>query len=92
MIREDGDAIVVEVLVVPNASHSGIVGVHGDRIKIRVAAPPEKGKANAAVEDLVKQATGAHSVAVAFGASSRAKTLRLWGVDIEKARNSLLEP
>lgn len=92
VIREDGDAVVVEVLVVPNASHPGIVGLHGDRIRIRVAAPPERGKANLAVERLVRQATGARLVVVISGANTRTKSIHLWGVGIEKVRKSLLEP
>ena len=39
----------LEVKVVPGASRSEVTGWLGDSLKIRVAAPPERGKANAAV-------------------------------------------
>ena len=78
-IRQDGEDVVVRVLVVPNASGNSIVGVHGDRIRVRVAAPPEKGRANVAVCELFKNATGAKSVVVESGSTSRYKTVRLRG-------------
>ncbi len=42
--------------VVPGASRSEVTGWLGDRLKVRVCAPSENGKANVAVETLVAQA------------------------------------
>ena len=39
----------IHVKVVPGAATDEIVGPYGDGLKLRVAAAPEKGKANAAV-------------------------------------------
>jgi len=41
---------------VPGASRSGIAGVLGDRLKVRISAPPEAGKANDAICELIAQA------------------------------------
>lgn len=79
-IRQDGEDVLVRVLVVPNASATSLVGRHGDRIRVRVAAPPEKGRANVAVCELLSDATGARSVDVVAGGTSRRKTLRVCGM------------
>lgn len=88
-IRGVGNTVEVRVLVVPNASRSEIVGLHGDRIKIRVAAPPERGKANTAVCALLCKTTGAKTATVTAGASNRRKTITLAGVTTDTVRNLL---
>lgn len=65
--------------VVPGASRSRVVGVLGDRLKIQVAAPPEDGKANAAVVALLAQWLGLteRSVSLIAGHSQVLKTVRV---------------
>ena len=48
----------IRVKVVPGASRSRIAGVLGDRLKIQVAAPPEGGKANRAVAEVLAEWLG----------------------------------
>jgi uncharacterized protein (TIGR00251 family) len=88
-IRETIDGVEVDLLVVPNASKATVVGVHGDRVKIRVASPPERNKANAAVIDLLARATGAKRVEVTRGRTGRHKTVLLTGVAINHVRTEL---
>ncbi len=88
-IRETNDGVEVDLLVVPNASNASVVGVHGDRVKIRVASPPERNKANAAVIDLLRHATGARRVEVTRGRTGRHKTVLLTGVAINDVRSGL---
>jgi uncharacterized protein (TIGR00251 family) len=76
-ITQDGEDVVVRILVVPNASANTLVGLHGDRIRVRVAAPPERGRANDAVCALLGAATGAKNVVVEAGSTHRKKTVRL---------------
>lgn len=86
----DGRDVLVRVLVVPNASANTIVGPHGDRIRVRIAAPPERGRANAAVCRLLTSATGASPAEVEAGTTNRHKTVRLLGVSLEGVARSLL--
>lgn len=57
-LREVAGGVEVRLKVVPGASRAGVAGALGDRLKVRVAAPPEGGKANAAVEALLAGLTG----------------------------------
>lgn len=70
------------VKVVPGASRSGIAGWLGNALKVRVAAPPERGRANAAVEALVAGALGVprSGVRVVTGGASPRKTLEIEGL------------
>jgi uncharacterized protein YggU (UPF0235/DUF167 family) len=43
----------LDVKVVPGAARAGLAGWLGEALKVRVAVPAEKGKANAAVEALL---------------------------------------
>ena len=45
-IREHSKGIVFQVFIQPRASKDMIVGLHDDRLKIKVAAPPVDGEAN----------------------------------------------
>jgi len=48
-LRRATDGVVVEIVVQPRASRTRVVGEHGDRLKLQIAAPPVDGEANAAV-------------------------------------------
>ncbi len=92
MISRDGDDVLIRIKVVPGARSNGIAGVLGDRLKIRVSAPPEGGRANKAVCAMIAAALGAkpRQVSVESGQTSPEKVLRISGVDVEMvARLSL---
>ena len=46
------------IKVVPGASRDGVAGWLGETLKVRVAAPAERGRANAAVERILAEALG----------------------------------
>jgi hypothetical protein len=76
--------VLVAVRAVPGASRDGIAGTIGDRLKVRVVAPPEGGRANRAVCAAVAAAVGlkAGRVTLERGHGSRDKTLRVRGVRV----------
>ncbi|MCU0916617.1 MAG: DUF167 domain-containing protein [Planctomycetes bacterium] len=45
-VREDAQGVVFTAKIVPGSSRTTVAGTLEDMVKIRVAAPPEKGKAN----------------------------------------------
>ncbi len=80
-LSQDGADLLVRVKAVPGASRSNIAGPLGDRLKVRVAAPPEGGKANAAICELLAAAIGvpARTASVASGPARAEKIVRLQG-------------
>ena len=77
------DAVDVVVQAVPGAGRTQVVGRHGDALKVRVAAPPEQGRANDALAKLLADALGvaASAVEVVAGPASRRKRFRVTGCD-----------
>jgi uncharacterized protein (TIGR00251 family) len=70
---------MLTVHIQPNARHSEICGLHGDALKVRVAAQPIEGRANEALIALLAGALGVpkNRVRVVKGAASRHKTVLL---------------
>jgi uncharacterized protein (TIGR00251 family) len=83
-LSSTGDGIRLRVKVVPGASRTKIAGLLGDRLKIAVAAPPEGGKANRAVCELIAGALGVamRDVAIVEGVSQPRKTVEVIGVTL----------
>lgn len=81
-ITADG-GVVIDVHVQPGGSRDEVVGRHGDALKVKVSAPPEGGKANAAVCRLLADAfdVPASAVTVTAGAKSRRKRVRIDDLD-----------
>ena len=63
----------------PGAKKTAMVGLHGDRLKVRLAAPPVDGKANKVLIAWAAKTFGVSRSAVRLirGQSSRQKTLLL---------------
>ena len=72
VVRNHPDGSALTVWVVPGARRTEVVGYHGDAVRVRVAAPPEKGMANKAVASLLGDVLGA-KVRLVSGATSRRK-------------------
>ena len=81
----------VPVHVVPRARRTEVAGLHGDAIKIRVAAPPADGAANAELIRFVALRLGVPrgTVAIAAGAGGRRKVLAVAGVTTAEIRARL---
>ncbi len=70
---------LLKLHVVPGARQTAVAGLHGERIKIKVAAPPEKGRANEALLEFLARALKVprQAVHLTSGATSRAKVVAI---------------
>ena len=78
-LRRDGEDWLIAVHAQPGAKKSAVAGVHGDALKIRIAAAPVEGKANEELLRFIAAALGLPKAAVQLerGDSSRRKTVRM---------------
>ncbi len=89
-LRKDGDDVILNLHIQPGAKQTEVVGLHGDALKIRLAAPPVDGKANDALVAFLAKKLGAGRTAVELvsGQAARAKRVRVAGItptDVLKA-------
>src|SRR5262245_32143287 len=84
-------SVRIAVKVVPGARRDEIAGMLGERLKVRVAAPPEGGKANGALCRVIAETLGIKptAVRVVAGHSSAEKTVEIEGVDAERIARML---
>ncbi len=77
--RRDGADLVIDVRVQPRASRSEIAGTFGQRLRIRLQAPPVDGRANAALVEFLAETFGVPRAAVTIehGLSGRDKRVRI---------------
>ncbi len=83
---------MITVKVVPGSSRSEIVGRHGTMLKIKVAAPPEKGKANKALLEFLAEQLNLKKtdLEITSGHTAGVKQVFLAGADM-KAVKSMYE-
>lgn len=81
------------VKVVPGASRTEIAGWLGERLKIRVAAPPEGGKANQAVLAIVTKTLSVQlsQVEIVSGQTQPMKVIAIDGLEVEAMQKCLPE-
>jgi uncharacterized protein (TIGR00251 family) len=84
-------AVVLRVRAQPGAGKSAVVGRYGDAVKIRVAAPPVAGRANAALVDLLAKELGLDrgGIDLVSGDASRTKRFRLGGLTPDDAPDAI---
>ena len=83
MIRytESDGALTFEVRVAPRASKTATAGEHDGALKVRVAAPPVEGAANAELTRFLAKRLGVpqRAVEIVGGHTSKTKVLRVEG-------------
>lgn len=77
--------LTIRLHIQPGAKKTEITGLHGEALKIRLAAPPVDGKANTALVAFLAKQLGVPKAQVELvgGAASREKRLRINGASAE---------
>lgn len=81
----------LRLLVSPSSRRDEIVGRHGDGWKVRVAAPPEDGRANEAVRRLIAERLGIprRAVSIVAGQTAREKVVEMSGIEQAESESLL---
>ncbi|RLC59990.1 MAG: YggU family protein [Chloroflexi bacterium] len=92
VIEEEGGC-TFQVRVLPRGRRNEVVGLHGEALKIRLTAPPERGKANRALCEFLAERLGVplSDIEILSGHTSRQKRVRVAGVSADVIR-ALLRP
>ncbi|WP_252271871.1 DUF167 domain-containing protein [Pseudomonas subflava] len=77
--RWDGEDLLLNCHLQPKASRDEFAGLHGERLKIRLTAPPVEGKANAQLQAFLAGAFGVakSQVSLESGELNRQKRVRI---------------
>jgi uncharacterized protein (TIGR00251 family) len=78
-IQQAGNAVIFSVKVVPRSSKTAVAGILGGMLKIKLAAAPEKGKANESLVEFLADTLGVkkNTVTITSGHTSPVKTIQI---------------
>ena len=84
-IEDTAGGVEFEVKVVPGSSRTALAGEYDGRLKVNIAAPPEKGKANKALIKFLAEtlALRQNAITIVRGETSPVKRIRIRGIKKE---------
>jgi hypothetical protein len=88
VFKADGADTLIRLKVIPGASQDAVAGLLGDRLKVRVVAPPEDGKANKAICRLLRKTLNC-GVTIESGHGSPLKIARAEGQEPDQVTAAL---
>ncbi|UCE71067.1 MAG: YggU family protein [Nitrospiraceae bacterium] len=82
MNRNRKNELTIKIKVEPRSSKTGIVGPHGDALKIKLTSPPVEGKANKELIDVLARELKVKKkdIEIVSGQSSKNKVVRINGI------------
>jgi len=85
-LRVTSQGVEISVKVVPGASRNRVAGLMGNSLKIALSAPPEKGKANQNVVDLLAKTLGIkrNAIDIVAGHTQPMKTVLVTGITADE--------
>lgn len=93
-LRASGDGVQLTLHIQPGAKKTEVVGLHGAALKLRLAAPPVDGKANAALLSFLADRLDIPKAQLALvaGQTSRSKRVAVSGVSCTEVAARLQVP
>jgi len=90
-IKDRSGNVELRIHCQPRASQTEIVGLHGDALKVRLAAPPVEGQANAALCQFLAQYFGVlrQEVQILSGKGARQKRVLIKGKTAQEIQDCL---
>src|ERR1041384_5764035 len=90
-LEQRGSQLLLHVKAVLNSSRTQVAGPLGDALKIKVAQPPEDGKANKAIAQLLAGILGVpqNNIILVSGQSRAQKSFQIRGLTLEDAQQKL---
>jgi uncharacterized protein (TIGR00251 family) len=90
-LQETRDGVILRVKVQPRASRDEVTGVHGDALKVRIAAPPVEGAANIRLVMVLAKKLGVSrgQLELRTGSTSRLKAIAIQGISAAEVRRRL---
>ena len=90
-LGETKQGVTIDLHVIPNARKSEIVGIHNDKLKIKISSPPVDGSANKEIIKFFskKLKISKSKIDIISGEKSRDKRLLINDITIDKVRNSI---
>jgi uncharacterized protein (TIGR00251 family) len=84
-IQQAGNTVTFLVKVVPRSSRTAVAGILGGMLKVKLAAAPEKGKANEALVEFLADTLGVkkNAIIITSGHTSPVKTIQITGISAE---------
>ncbi len=90
-IQEDTQGVTFVAKIVPGSSKTAVVGTLDSMVKVKVAAPPEKGKANQCLIAFLAKQLGVrkNAIHIVTGQSNPIKHVQITGISAETLRVQL---
>ena len=87
------NGVTFQVKVVPSSSKTQIAGEFGNMLKVKVSAPPEKGKANKCLTDYLAKILSVkkNDVRVVSGLTSPVKKIEVTSLTTEEVETKLTQ-
>lgn len=90
-MQQDGDDVLLWIKAVPGASRDEVAGLVGDRLKVRISAAAEGGKANKAICQVLARRLKrkARELSIESGQTNPEKIVRIAGALVEDVRSAV---